>query len=103
MTDVPQNCLAEGRTSDVRQVQAAGHETGRTPWTSMLKNSIPRSAKNNRLSTGAKGPSASKSGYVNFLRKTRHFGCVYRQSMHNQPKGIPKTKEYKQCLQEQIA
>src|SRR5215471_3937811 len=55
----------------------------RTPWNGMLQNSIRLSVQSNQPTTGAKGLSVSRNGYVNFLGKTKQFGWILRMKKHN--------------------
>src|SRR5215472_2971539 len=57
----------------------------------MLQRSIPRSARSNRLITGANGLSVSRNGYVSFLEKIKHFGWTCKW-------GIPKTSTARKLL-----
>ena len=55
-------------------------EAGKTRWTSKLTQSTHQSARRKWQTIGAKGLSVWRSGYVNFLGKTKHFGWLSRKN-----------------------
>ena len=58
-------------------------EAGKTRWTSKLIKSTHQSARRKWQTIGAKGLSVWRSGYVNFLGKTKHFGWLSRGNSRN--------------------